>query len=180
MNKTMERLVVAQWARDAEAGDEVAYKNLFFYYAEKKTCWQKLMEQLRKLRRKLKIVGKNSAARGFRTILRGKYMRKALTLARKQQKRGYALEPAQAYYLAMDILYDKKRIDKAGAIELLEEAAAGGLANAAFQLGCCYDIGRGVMKNPEKAKEAYREAVKMGSPFAAIALKFGTSGEKNM
>ena len=171
ISKRMEKKKVKQWKQAANKGDAEAYKRLFSYYIKKETLWQKLMAHLRMLRRKLKIVGKKSAARGFRTMLDGRYVRKALDWARKQEARGYSLEPVQAYFLAMDILYDKKQESKVHAIELLEGAADAGMVNAVFQLGNCYDLGRGVEKDPEKAIELYRKAAGMGSYHAAVALK---------
>lgn len=181
ISKRMEKKKVKQWKQAANKGDAEAYKRLFYYYMEKKTLWEKLMAHLRELRKKHKIVGKKTAARGVRTILGGRYTRKALDWARKQEARkqeaqkqeaqGYSLEPVQAYLLAMDILYDKKQESKVHAIELLEEAADAGMVNAVFQLGNCYDLGRGVEKDPEKAIELYRKAAGMGSYHAAVALK---------
>jgi TPR repeat protein len=169
-DKKKEKRIVAQWTQDAKTGNVEAYKHLFFYYARKKTCWQKLMEQMLKLRRKLKIVGKNSVTREKQTRLRGKYMRKALGWARKQQEQGYALMPEQAYYLAMDIIYDPKQTDKTTARELFEYAIDGGLASAAFQLGHCYSLGKGFEKDREKAKKMYMKASEMGSYLAKVVL----------
>lgn len=169
-DKKKEKRIVAQWVQEANAGNVEAYKHLFFYYARKKTCWQKLMEQMRKLRRKLKIVGKNSGTRGKQTVLRGKYMRKALEWARKQQEQGYALMPEQAYYLAMDIISDPKQADKTTALELFGYAIDGGLASAAFQLGCYYSLGKGVEKNREMAEKMYIKAAEMGSYLAKVVL----------
>jgi TPR repeat protein len=57
------------------------------------------------------------------------------------------------------------------AIELWEQAANQGFANAQFNLGCFYANGTGVSKNKEKAFELYQQAANQGHAKAQKKLK---------
>jgi TPR repeat protein len=48
------------------------------------------------------------------------------------------------------------------AVEWYTKAANQGLASAQYNLGICYEYGKGVMKNIFKAKEWYKKAADQG------------------
>ena len=57
------------------------------------------------------------------------------------------------------------------ALELLQAAADQGMAEAMFEVGRCYENGKGVEQDYEKAVEYYRIAADMGIQEAEDALK---------
>lgn len=56
------------------------------------------------------------------------------------------------------------------ALSLLESAAAGGNTSALFALGCCFDLGDGVARDPARAEQYYRQAARRGESLAALNL----------
>jgi TPR repeat protein len=62
------------------------------------------------------------------------------------------------------------------AVELYRKAAAQEYASAQYNLGVCYELGKGIKKNMKIAVELYRKAAAQGEDRAMQALE--EPGEK--
>ena len=133
--------MLVQWETEAESGDVEAYDWLSLFYFKKSKTPQ------------------------------DEDMKKGIFWAQKKELAGYRLNALQAYFMAMDIINDPNREDKTHAIELLEYAAEQHMANAVFQLACCYSIGRGVSQDYSKAVELFQKACDMDPSLAKLIMK---------
>jgi serine/threonine protein kinase len=82
----------------------------------------------------------------------------------------FGTDKAQSYYEQGKALYDKKEYVEA--VQFLKKAADLNHADAQNKLGVCYEKGRGVEMNIEKALEWYRKAAEQGNAYAQCNLAF--------
>lgn len=69
-----------------------------------------------------------------------------------------------------EVIVDKLEMKQSEVIERLRKAAEQGDAAAQYNLAMCYDTGRGIPENIEKAAEWYRRAAEQGHAFAQNEL----------